>query len=81
MYRADVLDGPPLLPAGRSPGDDPGSGARPARRRAHGDGMRELRSVAEKGGDPDTVDLSTAEIAEFEKYGWFLKASLEQQIR
>lgn len=41
-------------------------------------GLRELRAVAEKAGDTDTVDLSTAVIAEFEKYGWFLKASLER---
>jgi starvation-inducible DNA-binding protein len=41
-------------------------------------GMRELRSTAEKGGDTDSADLATAVVVEFEKYGWFLKASLEK---
>jgi starvation-inducible DNA-binding protein len=40
-------------------------------------GVRESRSVAEKGGDTDTVDLLTGVITEFEKHAWFLRASLE----
>ena len=40
-------------------------------------GMRESRTVAEQHGDTDTVDLITAIITEFEKHGWFLRASLE----
>ncbi len=39
-------------------------------------GLRESRVVAEKEGDPDTVDLLTGAILEFEKHGWFLRASL-----
>ena len=39
-------------------------------------GLRESRAVAEKEGDPDTVDLLTGAILEFEKHGWFLRASL-----
>ncbi len=41
------------------------------------DGLRESRGVAEKHDDTDTVDLLTLIITEFEKYGWFLRASLE----
>ena len=39
-------------------------------------GLRESRAAAEKEGDPDTVDLLTAAILEFEKHAWFLRASL-----
>ena len=40
-------------------------------------GLRESRGAAEKNGDTDTVDLYTQIITEFEKHGWFLRASLE----
>jgi starvation-inducible DNA-binding protein len=40
------------------------------------EGLCESRAVAEKAGDPDTVDLLTGAILEFEKHGWFLRASL-----
>jgi starvation-inducible DNA-binding protein len=40
------------------------------------EGLRESRSVAEKAGDIDTVDLLTGQISEFEKNGWFLRATL-----
>lgn len=40
-------------------------------------GLRSGRAVAEKHGDVDTVDLLTGLITEFEKHGWFLRASLE----
>ena len=39
-------------------------------------GLRESRGAAEKDGDPDTVDLLTGAILEFEKHAWFLRASL-----
>ncbi len=39
-------------------------------------GLRESRGQAEKDGDPDTVDLLTGAILEFEKHDWFLRASL-----
>jgi starvation-inducible DNA-binding protein len=41
------------------------------------EGARESRSIAEKQGDTDTVDLLTLVITEFEKHAWFLRASLE----
>jgi starvation-inducible DNA-binding protein len=41
------------------------------------EGARESRSIAEKHGDTDTVDLFTQVITEFEKHAWFLRASLE----
>lgn len=41
------------------------------------DGLRESRAVAEAEKDTDTVDLLTGIITEFEKHGWFLRASLE----
>jgi starvation-inducible DNA-binding protein len=41
------------------------------------DGLRESRGVAEAEEDTDTVDLFTGIITEFEKHGWFLRASLE----
>ena len=40
-------------------------------------GVRESRSVAEKLGDTDTVDLFTQVVTEFEKNTWFLRASLD----
>jgi starvation-inducible DNA-binding protein len=40
-------------------------------------GVRESRSLAEKLGDTDTVDLFTQVVTEFEKHAWFLRASLE----
>jgi starvation-inducible DNA-binding protein len=40
------------------------------------DGVRESRSLVEKLGDTDTVDLLTGIITEFEKHAWFLRASL-----
>jgi starvation-inducible DNA-binding protein len=39
-------------------------------------GARASRAVAEKDGDQDSADLLTGIIAEFEKNGWFLQASL-----
>lgn len=42
------------------------------------EGLRESRSVAEKHVDTDTVDLLTGVISEFEKNGWFLRASLAE---
>jgi starvation-inducible DNA-binding protein len=41
------------------------------------DGVRESRSIGEKHGDTDTVDLLTQVVTEFEKNAWFLRASLE----
>jgi len=40
-------------------------------------GARQSRTVAEKFGDTDSVDLLTGIITEFEKHSWFLKASLD----
>ena len=40
-------------------------------------GLRAARTTAEKSGDTDTVDLLTGVVTEFEKHGWFLKATLE----
>jgi starvation-inducible DNA-binding protein len=40
-------------------------------------GARQSRTVAEKFGDTDSVDLLTGIISEFEKHSWFLKASLD----
>ena len=39
-------------------------------------GVREACAVAEKQGDQDTVDLLTGLVEEFEKSGWFLRATL-----
>jgi starvation-inducible DNA-binding protein len=39
-------------------------------------GLRDSRTIAEKAGDTDTVDLLTGVISEFEKNAWFLRASL-----
>jgi starvation-inducible DNA-binding protein len=41
------------------------------------EGLRESRAIAEAEKDTDTVDLLTGIITEFEKHGWFLRASLE----
>ena len=41
------------------------------------EGLRESRAVADEQKDTDTVDLFTTIITEFEKHGWFLRASLE----
>lgn len=43
------------------------------------DGVRECRSVTDKLGDIDTVDLCTQVITEFEKHAWFLRASIESK--
>lgn len=40
-------------------------------------GVRESRTLAEKLGDTDTVDLFTQVVTEFEKHAWFLRASLD----
>jgi starvation-inducible DNA-binding protein len=40
-------------------------------------GLRETRDLGETEDDQDTVDLLTGIIEEFEKHGWFLRASLE----
>lgn len=40
------------------------------------EGARESRSIAEKLGDTDTVDLLTVIITELEKDAWFLRATL-----
>lgn len=40
------------------------------------DGLRKARAVVEKHEDTDTVDLLTGVISEFEKNGWFLRATL-----
>ncbi|HSU38475.1 MAG TPA: DNA starvation/stationary phase protection protein Dps [Polyangiaceae bacterium] len=40
-------------------------------------GARESRTLSEKLGDTDTVDLFTQVVTEFEKHAWFLRASLE----
>jgi starvation-inducible DNA-binding protein len=39
-------------------------------------GMRTTRGLGEKLLDTDTVDLLTQVVSEFEKHGWFLRASL-----
>lgn len=39
-------------------------------------GLRAARTIAEKELDTDTVDLLTGIVSEFEKHGWFLRASL-----
>jgi starvation-inducible DNA-binding protein len=40
-------------------------------------GLRTARATAEAQADADTVDLLTGMITEFEKNGWFLRATLE----
>ncbi len=42
------------------------------------DGLRGARDVADRHEDQDTADLLTAVIEEFEKNGWFLRATLER---
>lgn len=39
-------------------------------------GLRSAREVADEREDVDTVDLLTAIVTEFEKHGWFLRATL-----
>jgi starvation-inducible DNA-binding protein len=39
-------------------------------------GVRKARSAADEVSDDDTVDVLTAVIEEFEKHGWFLRATL-----
>jgi starvation-inducible DNA-binding protein len=41
------------------------------------DGVRESRSLGEKLGDTDSVDLLTQVATAFEKHAWFLRASLD----
>ena len=41
------------------------------------EGVHQSRSLVEEAGDPDTADLLTAIIIEFEKHHWFLRASLD----
>ncbi len=41
-------------------------------------GMRETRALAEEREDTDTEDMLTVMITEFEKNGWFLRATLER---
>lgn len=41
------------------------------------DGVKEARRVSDKGGDVDTTDLLTQIVTDFEKHGWFLRATLE----
>jgi starvation-inducible DNA-binding protein len=41
------------------------------------DGARESRSLGEKLGDTDSVDLLTQVVTAFEKHAWFLRASLD----
>lgn len=45
---------------------------------AYLDTVRGARAVAEKEADPDTVDLLTGIVSEFEKHAWFLRASSER---
>ena len=42
------------------------------------DGVRDARAIAEQRGDADTVDLLTRAASEFEKHGWFLRATLAE---
>jgi starvation-inducible DNA-binding protein len=41
------------------------------------EGARETRSIGDRLGDTDTVDLLTSIVTEFEKNAWFLRASLD----
>jgi starvation-inducible DNA-binding protein len=43
----------------------------------HLEGMREARDVADRNGDPNTVDMLTEMVTALEKHGWFLRATLE----
>jgi starvation-inducible DNA-binding protein len=40
--------------------------------------LHESRNTANECGDTDTVDLLTGVITEFEKHGWFLRATLDE---
>ena len=44
---------------------------------AYVEGLHASRRAADAAGDADTVDLLTQVISEFEKYGWFLNATVE----
>lgn len=44
---------------------------------AYLEGLRTTRKLADEHGDDDTSDLLTGIITEFEKHGWFLRATLE----
>ena len=44
---------------------------------AYLNGVRETRALSDKLADPDTNDLLTGIIFEFEKHAWFLRASME----
>lgn len=41
------------------------------------EGLRETRELAEESGDTDSHDMIVVITTKFEKYGWFLRASLE----
>jgi starvation-inducible DNA-binding protein len=45
---------------------------------AYLEGARKARDVADEAKDQDTVDLLTGVVEEFEKNGWFLRATLEK---
>src|SRR6266545_1795919 len=47
------------------------------RHAAKASSLRETRDLGETEDDQDTVDLLTGIIEEFEKHGWFLRATLE----
>ena len=40
-------------------------------------GLRASRTIVDKAGDADTVDLLTETISQFETHAWFLRASLD----
>jgi starvation-inducible DNA-binding protein len=44
----------------------------------HLNGLRKAQAVADEVGDAETVDLLTQAISQFEKHGWFLRATLEK---
>lgn len=44
-------------------------------------GLRETRDIAEQNGDIDTHDMIVQMTTKFEKYGWFLRATLEESGR
>ena len=48
-----------------------------ARLDTHIEGLRSTRTVAEEEGDVDTADLLTAQLAELEKTGWMMRATLD----
>jgi starvation-inducible DNA-binding protein len=45
--------------------------------RAYGTARRVAKSVAQKNGDDETVDLITGVLEDLEKHGWMLRATLE----